>query len=160
MQEQIKALASKFGVQPMQVEAGIGAILGLIKSKAPAQYTQLQGLMPMAQQWVQTAAAMPPVGGKPDGGVMGLASGMLGKVAGTSGIGQVISQLQNAGFKPESALQFLPAALNQLKSMVGSEKFDQLLSAVPALKEGLSGGSAAGLMNVAGSLLGKFGGKK
>jgi len=154
MQEEIKALASKFGVQPIQVEAGIGAILGLIQKKAPAQYAQLEALMPAAQQWVRNAAAMRPVAG---GGLMGMASGVLGKMGGPGGIGQVISQLQNAGFKPESALQFLPAALDQIKTMVGPEKFEQLLGAVPALRDGLSGGAASGLMSAAGSLLGKFG---
>jgi hypothetical protein len=160
VEEQIKALASKFGVQPIQVEAGLGAILGLIQSKAPAQYAQLKGFMPMAQQWIQKAAAMPTAGGDAGGGLLGVASGMLGKMGAAGGVGQVISQLQNAGFKPESALQFVPAALNQLKAMLGPEKFEQLLTSVPALKDALSGGAAASLKNLAGGLLGKFGGGK
>lgn len=161
MQEQIKAWAAKFGVQPGQVEAGIGAVLGFIQSKVPAaQFQQLQGLMPMAQQWIQKAGTLPAGGSAGGGGLMGMAGGLLGKLGGGAqgGLGQVLTQLQGAGFKPEAAAQFVPAVLNQLKAEAGPDKFNQLLSSVPALKDMLGGG-AGGLMGAAGSLLGKLGGK-
>ena len=155
MQEQIKAWATKFGVQPTQVEAGIGAVLGFIQSKVPpGQFQQLQGLMPMAQQWIQKAGALPTNGAQGGSDLMSMASGLLGKLSGggQNGLGTVLTQLQGAGFKPETAMQFVPAVLNQLKAAAGPEKFDQLLASVPALKDTLGGGGAAGLL---GQLLGK-----
>ena len=151
MQEMIKTWAAKFGMKPEQIEAGVGALLGFIQSKVPAaQFAQLSGLIPQAQQWIGKAAVLPAAAQGAASGLMGQAMGMLGKVSSGAqgGIAQVLAQLQQAGFKPETAMQFVPAVLNQIKSVAGKEKFEQLLSSVPVLKDALAGGVQG--------LLGKF----
>lgn len=164
MQEQIKAWAAKFGVPPAQVEAGIGAVLGFIQQKVPpAQFQQLQGLLPMAQQWIQKAGSLPAAGAAGGNDLMGMASGLLGKLGseggGAAALGQVVGQLKNAGFDPQKAMEFVPAVLNQIKSAAGPDTFNKLLASAPALKDALNGAGGANLMGAASSLLGKFGGK-
>lgn len=142
MQDQVKAWAAKFGVKTEQVEAGVGALLGFVQSKVPAaQWQQLQGLVPQAQQWIGKAAALPAAAPAAASGLLGQAMGLMGKVAGGAqgGLSQLMGQLQSAGFKPEAAMQFVPAVLAQLRASAGPEKFEKLLESVPALKQGLSG---------------------
>lgn len=142
MQEQIKAWATKFGLKTGQVEAGVGALLGFIQSKVPAaQWQQLQGLVPQAQQWMGKAASLPAAAQSATGGLMAQAVGLLGKLTGGSagGLSDLMEKLQRAGFKPDSAMQFVSSVMGQIKAAAGPEKFAQLLGAVPALKDGLGG---------------------
>lgn len=154
MQDQIKAWAAKFGVTPQQVETGIGVVLGFIQSKVPAaQFQQLQGLMPAASQWIQKAGTLPAAAGAGGGGLLGMASGLLGKAgAGAGELTAVLGKLQSAGFKPDTAMQFVPQVLGQIKSAAGPDTFDKLLANVPALKGALGGAAGGG----AGALLGQF----
>lgn len=148
MQEQIKAWAAKFGLKTDQVEAGVGALLVFIQSKVPAaQWQQLQGLVPQAQQWMGKAAALPAAAQGAAGGLMGQAMGLLGKVTGGSagGLSDLMGKLQGAGIKPENAMPFVSSVMGQLKSVAGPEKFEKLLGAVPALKDGL--GNLGKLLN-------------
>ena len=142
MQEHIKAWAAKFGLQTGQIEAGVGAILGFIQSKIPpAQFEQLQQLVPMAQPWIEKARALPAAGAQAGSDLMGKASSLLSQLAGSgqSAAAQVLLQLQNAGFRPDTALQFAASVLEQLKATAGPEKFNQLLASAPALKDALFG---------------------
>lgn len=142
MQEQFKAWAERFGVSTGQVEAGVGALLGFLQAKLPAeQWQQLQGLLPQAQQWMAKAAALPAAAQGAAGGLMGQAMGVFSKLAGGAqgGIAQLTGKLQAAGFRPDSALQFVAAVLGQVKASAGAQKFDQLLGAVPSLRDAVGG---------------------
>lgn len=140
MQEQIRAWAAKFGMQTGQIEAGIGAVLGFIESKIPpAQFEQLQALVPQARQWIEQAKALPAAGAQAGGDLLGKAQGLLGQLAGggQGAAAQVLARLQAAGFRLDTALQFAGAVLDELKAVAGPEKFNELLASAPALKDAL-----------------------
>lgn len=142
MQEQIKAWAARFGLSTDQVEAGVGALLGFIRSKVPAQqWQQLQGLLPQAQLWMDKAAALPAGAQGAAAGLVGQAMGLLDKVTGGAkgGISQLITSLQEAGFRPDNAAPFVASVLAQIKASAGPEKFERLLASAPALRDAVAG---------------------
>ena len=126
MQEQIKALAERFGLKTDQVEAGLGAVLQFIQSRVPAQqWSQLSGLIPQAQALMGKAAGLP---------AAAKASAVPGR-------------LQQAGVKPEAMPQFAAAVIGQIKAKASPEQFKALVAQVPGLDQ---------LATSAGGLLGKL----
>lgn len=147
MQNLVTQLAQQFGLRSEQVQAGAGAVLQLLQEKAGgADFQQLLGKVPGAKAWIEQARAMPQQAGQVGGGLLGQASNLLGAVTGQgqSGLAGILGKLEQAGFKPDSAVQFVPALLEQLKATAGPDTLNKLLDQVPALK------------GAAGGLLGKF----
>lgn len=153
MQNLIASLAQQFGLRPEQIQTGVGAVLQLIQQHAGgADFQQLIDKIPGAQAWIQQAASLPTQassGGGMGGGLLGQAAGILGAVTGQGGGGLagVLGQLGHAGFRPESAAQFVPALLQKLKDGAGAGTVDKVLEQVPGL---------SGLGSLGGGLLGQF----
>lgn len=147
MQNLVTQLAQQFGLKSEQVQAGAGAVLQLLQEKAGgADFQALLGKVPGAQAWIEQAKALPGQAGQVGGGLLGQASGLLGAMTGQgqSGLAGILGKLQAAGFKPESAMQFVPALLEQLKGAAGSDTVKKVVEQVP------------GLQGTTGALLGKF----
>lgn len=151
MQQIIAQLTAQLGLKKEQIEAGAGAILNLVKEKIPqAEFQQLLGKLPGANDWLAKAQALPATAQQTASGLLGQASNLLGSLTGNAqgGLAALLSQLEKAGFKADSAMQFVPALLNQIKAAVGPEQLNKLLAQVPALKDAASG--------MAADLLGKL----
>lgn len=150
MQTIVTSLAQQFGLKSEQIQAGAGAVLQLIQEKAGgSEFQALIAKVPGAQAWIQQAKALPAQAQQVGGGLLGQASSLLGAVTGQTqgGLAAVLGKLEQAGFKPDSAIQFVPALLEQIKSVAGPETVQKILESVPALKD-----SAGGLI---GKLLGR-----
>lgn len=151
MQALINALAQQFGMRPEQVQTAVGAVLGLVRERAgQKEFAALVASVPGAQAWIdQAGQAKAPADG---GGLLGQAAGLLGALGAGSapgGIGALLGQLQQSGLKPETALQFLPALMEQFRSTAGAETVKKVIEEIPALKGGAGPGGALG------SLLGR-----
>lgn len=147
MQNLVTQLAQQFGLKSEQVQVAAGAILQLLQAKAgDKDFQELISAVPGAQAWIQQAKALPQQAAQVGGGLLGQASNLLGAVTGQgqSGLAGVLGKLEAAGFKTDTAAQFVPALLEQLRAAAGPDKLNKLVEQVP----GLQGG--------AGALLGKF----
>lgn len=148
MQNIVTQLAQQFGLKGDQVQAAAGAVLQLLQQKAgDAEFQALVAKVPGAQAWIEQARALPAQAGQAGGGLLGQASSLLGGVTGQgqSGLAGILGKLESAGFKPESALQFVPALLEQFKAAAGPETLNKVVEQVPGLNQGTTG-----------ALLGKF----
>ena len=154
MQNLIAQLAQQFGLRPEQIQAGAGAILQLLQQHAGGtDFQQLLAKIPGAQTWLAQAQAAPQEAGAAGGGLLGQAASIFGALSGqeqTGGIAGVIGKLGQAGFKPDTAMQFVPALLEQLKGAAGADTLNKVLANVPGLNN--AGGAGGG----AGALLGKL----
>lgn len=149
MNNLIDQLAQQYGISKEQVQAGAGAILQLLQDKGGAvDFQQLLGAVPGAQAWMEQAKALPQQAGQVGGGLLGQAAGLVGALGGQgqSGLAGLLGRLGQAGFKPDSAAQFVPALLEQLKGRAGADVLNQLLQQVPALKAAAGEGGAAGML--------------
>ncbi len=148
MQNIVTQLAQQFGLKGEQVQAAAGAVLQLLQEKSGnAEFQALVAKVPGAQAWIEQAKALPSQAGQVGGGLLGQASSLLGAVTGQaqSGIAGIIGKLESAGFKPDSAMQFVPALLEQLKGAAGPDTLNKVIEQVPGLNQGTTG-----------ALLGKF----
>lgn len=153
MSQPIETLAQRFGLSSEQVQAGAGAILQLLQDKnGGADFQRLLAAVPGAAGWLDQAKPLAQGGAATGGGLLGQAAGLIGALGGQQGGGlaAVLGQLGQAGFKPDTAAQFVPALLEQLKSAAGPELVGSLLKNVPGLGAASGGGGAAG------DLLGKL----
>lgn len=147
MQSLIGSLVQQFGLRPEQIQAGAGVVLQLLQEKAGgADFQQLLASLPGAQAWIEKVQALPQQGGSGVGGLLGQASSILGAVTGqdASGLAGILGKLEAAGFNAQSATQFVPALLEQLKGAAGADVLGKVLQQVPALKGG--GGLLGGLL--------------
>lgn len=148
MQTIVTQLAQQFGLKGDQVQAAAGAVLQLLQEKAGnAEFQALVAKVPGAQAWIEQARALPQQGAQIGGGLLGQASSLLGALSGKgqSGIAGVLGKLESAGFKPDAAMQFVPALLEQLKGAAGPDTMNKVMEQVPGLNQGTTG-----------ALLGKF----
>lgn len=149
MNNMIDELAQRFGLSTQQVQAGAGAILQLLQQKSgKVDFQQLLGAVPGSQAWIEQAKALPEQAGQAGGGLLGQAAGLLGALGGQgqAGLAGILGQLGQAGFKPDTAMQFVPALLEQLKGSAGSDVLNKVLAQVPALKDAGAGGGVAGAL--------------
>lgn len=148
MQDIVTQLAAQFGLKGAQAQAAVGAVLRLLQEKAGnAEFQALVAKVPGAQGWIEQAKALPQQAGQAGGGLLGQVGGLLGAVTGQgqSGLAGVLGTLEAAGFKADTAMQFVPALLEKLKGVAGAETLSKVIDQVPGLNQGSTG-----------ALLGKF----
>ncbi|HET8881377.1 MAG TPA: DUF2780 domain-containing protein [Solimonas sp.] len=151
----IGELAGQFGIAPAQAESAAGSILKFVQAQAGGgDFQKLLGAAPQIQDWIAKAGQ---AGSSSGGGLLGQLGGLAASLGGEAGgIGGVLAALQQAGLKPETVAQFVPALLQKLSAHVDPALVAKLFESVPALKElGAGGGGALGGL---GGLLGGLGG--
>ncbi|HKY90802.1 MAG TPA: DUF2780 domain-containing protein [Nevskiaceae bacterium] len=142
MQNLIAQLSQDLGLKTEQVQAGTGAFLQLIQEKVgQGDFQQVLGKLPGAQEWIQQAKALPQQAGQVGGGLLGQASSLLGSLSGkgSEGLAAVLGRLEQAGFKPDTAMRFVPKLLDQLRNALGEETFERLVDKVPMLRQTAGG---------------------
>ena len=159
----IGQLASQIEISRDKAEAGAGALLGLIREKAPAaDFQALLAKVPEISSWMTksnavsaTADAGPAAGGLlgSAGGLLGgLASssaalgGSLGKLAGdASAAAAVLSVLGKLGIDAQTAAKFAPMLLELLQSKAGAAVMQRIASSVPMVREALGSAGLGGI---------------
>jgi hypothetical protein len=152
----IGELAGQFGIAPAQAESAAGSILKFVQAQAGSgDFQKLLGAAPQIQDWIAKAGQTGASSG--GGGLLGQLGGLAASLGGEAGgIGSVLAALQQAGLKPETVAQFVPALLQKLSAHIDPALVARLFESVPALKElGAGGGGALGGL---GGLLGGLGG--
>ena len=180
----IGQLAGTLGVDASKAEGAAGAILGMIKSQAPAG--ALDGLVqqaPQAAGWMEKAGPLLAgvTGGGPSssnsggGDLLGAAAGLLGGGGGAGALGalggalggsvggamqgaaalsMVSGVLGKLGIPPELAAKAVPLVLSFVQSKLGDGGFASLLGQVPMLKDLAGAGGNAGAAGGLGGMLG------
>jgi hypothetical protein len=136
MDEILRQLAERLGIQPDQAAMGAGALLSFIREHASqVDFQQLLNAVPEASAWLGKAPQG--VGGASGGGLLGNAAGVLGGFAGSAG--GLLSALAQSGLGPEAVPRFVPELLGLLKERADPELVQRLVGSVPFLKEILGG---------------------
>jgi hypothetical protein len=118
-------LASRSGISVEQARKGLGVVLGLLKSKLPADsYAKVSAAVPGADGMVADA---------PDsGGVLGAVKGAVGKIFGGDAL---ISKIGQLGLSAEQIQRFIPQVMEFLKGKVPGNVMNQIGELLPAPQE-------------------------
>jgi hypothetical protein len=132
MADNITDLASEAGVSPDQVQKGLGAILGFLKDKLPADsFSQVSDAVPDSDRMMAAAAQ---TGEESSGGLFGAVKEMVGKLFGGGG-GELVSRLTQLGFSADQMKAFLPKVLAFLKGKLPADVVNKIADLIPAEKE-------------------------
>jgi len=146
MDEILRQLAERLGIQTDQAAVGAGALLSLIREHASRlDFEQLLRAVPEASTWMGTAASAAQGGGPAaGGGLLGEIGGLIGSLTGNAagGMGGLLSALAHSGLSPDKLGQFVPELLSLLQQRGGTDLLQRLVGAVPLLRDFL-GGTAA-----------------
>ncbi|MFK8113775.1 MAG: DUF2780 domain-containing protein [Rubripirellula sp.] len=135
MDELIKQLTAKLGIDESVANAATGKAMALVKEHAGEDlFSKISSAIPGAGEVADQGAAEPAgeEGGGMLGGLMGMASSALGGSAGEAlGIGK---DLSSAGLEASQIGGFASMVVEFLKEKVGDEVMEQILAKVPMLK--------------------------
>ncbi len=150
----IASLTSQLGLDPDKAQGLAGTALGLVQEQIGEKLGtgaagELANALPELSGWVAQAKALSS-GGSEGGGLMGLASGLLGG----GDVGGLIKQVSGLGLDASVVQGALPLVLDFLKSRLSPELMEKVQSAVPWLKGLSGGGGLGGALGGLGGLLG------
>jgi len=130
MADIVTELANKCGISTDMAQKGLGVVLGLLKSKLPAEsFNKVSAAVPGADNMMAAA-----VGAQEEAssGVVGAVTGAIGKLfGGGDGIGAVVSKLSQFGMTPEQIEKFVPKVLEFLKGKLPDNILGQVGNLLP-----------------------------
>jgi hypothetical protein len=138
MDELLRQLAERLGIQTDQAEVGAGALLNMIRESASRlDFEQLLKAVPEAASWMGTAASAAQGGGPASGGFLGEIGGLIGSLTGgaAGGLGGLLSALGHSGLSPDKLAQFVPELLSLLQQRGGADLLERLAGSVPLLRD-------------------------
>jgi hypothetical protein len=126
-------LAGKTGISAEIAQKGLGVVLGLLKSKLPAEsFNKVSTAIPGADNMMAAAADTK----EQSGGVVGAVTGAIGKLFGSGdGIGAAAAKLGQIGMKPEQIEKFIPQVLEFLKGKLPDNILGQVGNLLPSTQE-------------------------
>ncbi|WP_406698335.1 DUF2780 domain-containing protein [Singulisphaera sp. Ch08] len=142
MADIITALSSQTGIDGEMVKKGLGALLAFLQKNLPPDlFGKLQSALPGASEML---SAHPADEGGTSSGLMGMVSGLAGKLfGGHVGDGaHLLSDLSRVGLSADQIEKFLPQAFEQLKAFLPPELLEKVKAVLPTLTTpaGASGG--------------------
>jgi Protein of unknown function VcgC/VcgE (DUF2780) len=97
--ELVGLFTKELGVTPAQAEGGVGALLGLAKTRLkPAEFSQVSSAIPGTDALLKAAPAM--------GG-----GGAMGALAGAGGLASLAGSFSKLGLNADTAAKFAPTLL-------------------------------------------------
>jgi hypothetical protein len=125
-------LASKCGISVEAAQKGLGTILGLLKSKLPAEaFTKISAAVPETDNMMSTAAD---TGKEASAGIVGAIKGAVGKVFG-GGTDALLTKFGQLGMSPDQIQAFLPKVMEVLKNKLPENVMSQVRGLLPAPQE-------------------------
>ena len=126
-------LAGKSGISTETAQKGLGVVLGLLKSKLPAEsFDKVNAAIPGADNMMAAAAGTE----EQNSGVVGAVTGAIGKLfGGGDGIGAAVAKLDQIGMKPEQIEKFIPQVLEFLKGKLPDNVLGQVGNLLPSTQE-------------------------
>ena len=132
MADTVTDLADKTGISPDQAQKGLGAVLGVLQNKLPADtFSQVSAAIPGSDGMMAAAESGQ---GSSSGGVLGAVTAMVGKLFGGSGT-ELVSKLSGLGFSAEQVTSFLPNVLEFLKARLPEGLMSKVSGLLPGPKE-------------------------
>lgn len=149
--ELLSELTSKLGVNEDQAKGLAGGVLGMIQGGVEKQVgaeeaQQLSDSVPELEDW----KAHVPESDEGQGGLMGLASGVLGGDA-AGGLGALTALAGKFNLDGGGVQALIPIVTNFLRSRLDDSLLSKVLGAVPFLG---GGGAASGIAGAVGKLFG------
>lgn len=126
MEEFIKSVTGKLGIDAATAQGAVSSLLGLIKKQGdPAAVNDLFAKLP-------GASALAKGGGGGGGGILGKVGGMLGGALG-GGAG-ALGDLAKSGLSPDKIPTFVKTFIDWVKQKVGPDIVNKVVASIPALK--------------------------
>jgi hypothetical protein len=133
MADFISELATKCGISVDAARKGLGVVLGLLKSKLPAEsFSKLSAAVPGVEAMLAAAADS---GSEAAGGVVGTIKSAIGKVIGGGGTDALLTQFGQLGMSPDQMKDFLPNVMEFLKNKLPESVMKQISGLLPAPQE-------------------------
>jgi hypothetical protein len=135
MDELIKQLMDKLGIDAETANAATGKAMALVKEHAGDDlFSKIAGAIPEAGEAAAAAGDQPQqsAGGGLLGSIAEMASSVLGGSAGDA-MG-LAGALGSSGLKADQLAEFVSTLIEFLKDKLGDETVDQILAKVPMLK--------------------------
>ena len=127
-------LASKCGISTEAAQKGLGVVLGLFKSKLPAEtFSKISAAVPGADNMMSAAAD---TGKEASGGVISAVKGAVGKLFGGGGATDaLISKFGQLGMSADQIQGFLPKVMEFLKGKLPENVMNQISGLLPTPQE-------------------------
>ena len=126
-------LASKCGISAEAAQKGLGMVLGLFKSKLPAEsFSKISAAVPGADNMMSAAAD---VGEQATGGVVGAVKGAIGKIFGGGGTDAMLAKFGSLGLTPDQIQGFLPKVMEFFKGKLPENVMSQVSGLLPTTQE-------------------------
>ena len=121
-------LASKCGISPEVAQKGLGIVLGLFKSKLPAEtYSKVSAAVPGADNMIAAAADM---GEHSGGGVIDAVKGTIGKLFGGNA-GALLGKFEQLGMSPDQIQGFVSKTTEYFKGKLPENAMSQISGLLP-----------------------------
>ncbi|HKB02171.1 MAG TPA: DUF2780 domain-containing protein [Gemmataceae bacterium] len=131
-QDFINDLAERSGINADQAKKGLGAVLGFLQDKLPAEsFSKVTSAVPGADRMMAAATEAP---GEESGGIVSTVTGAIGKLFG-GGAGEMVSKLSNLGLSVDQVKSFLPNVLAFLKDKLPADIVNKISGLIPTPQE-------------------------
>jgi hypothetical protein len=125
-------LASKCAISAETAQKGLGLVLGLLKSKLPAEsFSQVRAAVPAADDMMAAAAN---TGEQASSGVVGAVKGAIGKIFG-GGTDAVLAQFAQVGMTPDQIQGFITKVMEYFKGKLPDNVMSQITGLLPTPAE-------------------------
>jgi Protein of unknown function VcgC/VcgE (DUF2780) len=124
----INDLAERSGISADQAKKGMGAVLGFLQEKLPADtFSKVSAAVPSAQHMMGAAETAQ----EESGGILSSVTGAIGKLFGGSAT-EMVSKLTKSGLSLEQIKDFLPNVADFLKSKLPGDVMSKITGLFPA----------------------------
>jgi uncharacterized protein (DUF2267 family) len=128
-QDFINDLAERSGINADQAKQGLGAVLGFLKEKLPADtFSKVSTAVPNADRMMIAADTAQ----EESGGIVSSVTGAIGKLFGGGGATEMVSKLSKSGLSLEQIKDFLPNVVEFLKSKLPADVMSKVTGLFPA----------------------------
>ena len=125
-------LANQCGISVESAQKGLGVVLGLLKSKLPADsFSKVSAAIPGADGMM---AKLADTGEQTSGGVLSAVKGAVGKIFG-GGTDALVSKFGQLGMSADQIQAFIPKVLETLKGKLPENVMSQISGLLPAPQE-------------------------
>jgi Protein of unknown function VcgC/VcgE (DUF2780) len=127
-------LASKCGISVDSAQKGLGIVLGLLKSKLPAEsFSKITAAVPGAESMMSSVAD---AGAQGSSSVLGAVKGVVGKLLGGGGATDaLIANFGQLGMTPDQLQSFIPKVMEFLQGKLPANLMAQISSLLPIPQE-------------------------
>jgi len=127
-------LANECGISTESAQKGLGMVLGLMKSRLPAEsFGQVSAAVPDADRMMSAAAD---TGGQVSGGLLSAVKGAVSKFFGGGDATEaVIAKFAQLGMKPDQIQTFIPKVMEFFKGKLPANVMEQVSGVLPTPQE-------------------------